>query len=41
MAIAVKLTGVGSYYLKYLPIKFQDKVWKNVEAIKKNVNPFI
>ena len=41
MSIVVKLRlTLGSYYLKYFPIKFQDKMLKIVEVIKKNVHCF-
>ena len=29
------------YYLNYFPTKFQDKLLKNVDVIKQNVNRFL
>ena len=41
MSIVVKLNGGGSYYLKFFPIKFQDKILKIVKVTKKNVNRLV
>ena len=36
--IILELYGMVSYEMNYFPIKFQDKILRNVEVFKKNAN---